>query len=370
MKVIPISGVIGWDVSAKDIRSALEAAAGDEVEVQISSPGGFVYDMLEMYNLIRNYQGKKSTRLMGIAASAASYVAMAAGFVRQEDNAVFMIHNAQGGALGDQNTMRKAAEILDGFSGLIARAYAEKSGKSIEAVRALMDSDAWYFGIEALDAGFVDEVVTSSTGAGTDRAAALAMARAQYERCKKIIGDVETAESLQQAAALLPITKEKPAGVAGVQTAAKADGTLKTGGAKTMTLEELKRDNPALYAEATADARQAGKVEGIAEGVIQERKRLEQLNAFRGKNADGDKAVDEAIRSGAAYADVAALIAAAVMNGAGKNANGDNPPDVATAAQLAAGGAGMSAEDKAWYAAHGVKPDEMAKIAADAAKEA
>jgi hypothetical protein len=67
---------------------------------------------------------------------------------------------------------------------------------------------------------------------------------------------------------------------------------------------------------------------------------------------------------------VAALIAAAVMNGAGKNANGDNPPDVATAAQLAAGGAGMSAEDKAWYAAHGVKPDEMAKIAADAAKEA
>jgi len=356
MKVIPISGVIGWDVSAKDIRSALEAAAGDEVEVQISSPGGFVYDMLEIYNLIRNYQGKKSTRLMGIAASAASYVAMAAGFVRQEDNAVFMIHNAQGGALGDQNTMRKAAEILDGFSGLIARAYAEKSGKSIEAVRTLMDSDAWYFGIEALDAGFVDEVVTSSTGAGTDRAAALAMARAQYERCKKIIGDVETAESLQQAAALLPITKEKPAGVAGVQTAAKADGTLKTGGAKTMTLEEFKRDNPALYAEATADARQAGKVEGVTE----ERARVSALEKWIAADAGNAKVaaiVAEAKATGKSEADVAPQLQVAVRDA--KVVDPDNPPAVATTP--AASGAGFDSEALAIIEKAGLTPDEVAK---------
>jgi ClpP class serine protease len=138
---------------------------------------------------------------------------------------------------------------------------------------------------------------------------------------------------------------ERTAGVAGVATAAKADGISKTGGVKKMDLTELKKDHPALYAEATAEARVAGKVEGITEGVAQERKRLEQLNAFRGINADGDKAVDAAIKDGKAYADVAPLLSAAVAKGSGKGADGDNPPDVATLAQT--GGSGMSAEVKA-----------------------
>jgi ATP-dependent protease ClpP protease subunit len=371
MKTIPISGVIGWDVSPKDVRAALDSAAGEDVEVQISSPGGMALEAFEIYNLIRNYKGPKVARLMGVAASAASYIAMSADRVIGEDNVVFMIHNAQGGAMGDHNTMKKAASILEGLSGIIAQAYSRKSGKSLAEINSIMDEQGWYFGAEAKDAGFVDEIVPAPADAQKDKAAAFALTKAQVQACRKIISEVETVETLTEAAAMVPALKiTKPAGVAGDKTAAQADGTLKTGGAKKMTLEELKRDNPALYAEATADARQAGKVEGNAEGVTQERKRLEQLNAFRGKNADGDKAVDEAIRSGAVFADVAPLIAAAVMNGNGKNADGDNPADVATAAQLAAGGAGMSAEDKAWYVAHGVKPDEMAKIAADAAKEA
>ncbi len=163
--------------------------------------------------------------------------------------------------------------------------------------------------------------------------------------------------------------QRKTAGVAGVETVAKADGTLKTGGVKNMTLEELKRDHPALYAEATKAEREAGKVEGVTEGVAQERKRVEQLSAFKGINADGDKAADAAIRDGKSYAEVAPLIAAATAKGKGPTADGDNPPDVATAAQAAAGGAGMNAEDRAWYLAHGVKAEDLAKIAADTGKE-
>ena len=150
--------------------------------------------------------------------------------------------------------------------------------------------------------------------------------------------------------------QREPAGVAGDNTAAKADGISKTGGAKTMTLEELKKDHPDLYAAVAKDAREAGKVEGIAEGVAQERKRLEQLNAFRGINADGDKAVDAAIKDGKAYADVAPLLSAAVAKGSGKNPDGDNPPDVATAAAQSGGGVtGMSAEVKAEVARMGEK---------------
>ena len=71
MKVIPISGVIGWDIYPKDIRAMLEAAAGEEVEIQISSPGGFVFEGLEMFNLIRRYAGAKTTFIMGEASSMA-----------------------------------------------------------------------------------------------------------------------------------------------------------------------------------------------------------------------------------------------------------------------------------------------------------
>ncbi len=135
-----------------------------------------------------------------------------------------------------------------------------------------------------------------------------------------------------------------------------------------MTLEELKRDHPALYAEATKAEHEAGKVEGVTEGVAQERKRVEQLSAFKGNNADGDKAVDEAIRTGKSYADVAPLISAAITKGAGKNADGDNPADVATAGQAAAGGAAMDPELARMSAKMGVTAADIKKFGGEPQK--
>jgi ATP-dependent protease ClpP protease subunit len=178
MKVIPLSGVIGFDVSAKDIRAQLEAAAGDRIEVQISSPGGIIFAGLEIFNLIKNYRGPKSSRLMGMAASMASYIALAGDRVVAEDNVVFMVHGAQGVAIGDRLAMEKMASILSGFSGLLAKKYAEKSGKSEGEILGLMDAETWYFGAEAKDAGFVDEIVAATTTGATNKAAAIASARA------------------------------------------------------------------------------------------------------------------------------------------------------------------------------------------------
>ena len=118
MKIIPISGIIGWDISAKEIRAALDTAGGEEIEVQIASPGGFIYDGLEIFNLIRNYKGAKSTRLMGMAASMASYIAMAGDRVIAEDNSIFMIHNAWGGAVGDVLSWRRRGGLGGGFTSL------------------------------------------------------------------------------------------------------------------------------------------------------------------------------------------------------------------------------------------------------------
>ena len=320
-----------------------------------------IYDGLEIFNLIRNYKGEKTTRLMGMAASMASYIAMAADAVIAEDNAIFMIHNAWGVAMGDQNDMQKMSDILDGFSGLIAKAYAKKSGKSMEDVRALMDGETYLFGQEAMDAGFVDEIVPAPADGEKDKEAAVAMARAKFSACKHIISEVENADTLAPIAALL-ISKakiEKPAGVAGDETAAKADGTLKTGGAKKMTLEELKRDHPALYAEATADAREAGKVEGVKAGVAQERDRITALEKWIAADAGNAKVaciVAEAKATGKTAAEVMPQLQVAVRDA--KAADPDNPPAVNTAAAVV--GAGFDAEALAMIEKAGLKPDEVA----------
>jgi ATP-dependent protease ClpP protease subunit len=337
MKIIPISGVIGWDVSPKEIRAALEAAAGEQVEVQISSPGGLALEAFEIYNLIRNYKGPKNARLMGEAASAASYIAMAADKVIGEENVVFMIHNAQGGAMGDHNTMRKAGSILEGLSGILAQAYARKSGKPIEEIQSIMDEQGWYFGQEAMDAGFVDEIVPAPADAQKDKAAAMALARAKVQACRKIIGEVETAETLEQAAAMLPVAKKpvEPAGVAGVATAAKADGTLKTGGAKPMTLEELKRDHPDLYAAVFSAGEASGKVKGVTEGVTQERARVTALEKWIAADAGNEKVaqiVAEAKTTGKSEADVAPQLQVAVRDAVKVEGDPDNPPAVRTQA--------------------------------------
>jgi ClpP class serine protease len=162
--------------------------------------------------------------------------------------------------------------------------------------------------------------------------------------------------------------QRETAGVAGEKTAAKADGISKTGGAKTMTLEELKKDHPDLYAAVFNAGEESGMAKGITEGVNQERKRVEQLSAFKGINADGDKAADEAIRTGKAYAEVAPLIAAATARGKTPSADGDNPADVATAEQARVGGA-VSAEAVRIGAKMGVTAADIKKFGGEPRKE-
>jgi ATP-dependent protease ClpP protease subunit len=203
-KVLAISGIIGWDVDAKEVRTFLDEVAGEDIEVQISSPGGYVYPGLEIYNLLRNHDGKITTRLMGLAASMASYIAMVGDYVIAEDNAVFMIHNAIGLAIGDHNIMRKTADVMEGLSNLLAQKYMSKTGKSLDELKALMDVDTFLFGDEIEKAGFVDEI--AKTEKEKDRTAAVALATISIADC---VAKMKTAEQekedLERAAALLKI---------------------------------------------------------------------------------------------------------------------------------------------------------------------
>ena len=350
MKTVVISGVVGWDVYPKDIRKALDEAAGEEIEIQISSPGGFVFEGLEMFNLIRRYTGVKSTFIMGEASSMASYIALAGDRVKAADNITYMIHNVQGVAFGDYREMAKMGEIVGGLSGLLARAYAQKSGKSIGDIRGLMDEETWYFGEEAKAAGFVDEIVPAPSDRSKDKAMALAEARLHWQACRKIIGQIESDDTLTKAAALAGALPSQLPGVAG--EAAQAANTGEE--VRAMTLTELQKEHPECYAAA------------VEIGVQQERVRMLALEKWIDADSGNAKVaaiVAEAKATGKTVDDVMAQLQVAVRDAKPAGDGGDNPPAVGTAA--ATNGAGVDPEVKAeidrMARGMGVKPEDAVK---------
>ena len=99
--IVTISGVIGFDVTPNSVRNQLKNVKEDII-VEIGSPGGFVFDGLEIFNILRDFKGGKvETRLMGLAASMAAVIALAGDKVTAHDNAVFMIHNALNLVIGN-----------------------------------------------------------------------------------------------------------------------------------------------------------------------------------------------------------------------------------------------------------------------------
>lgn len=243
MKTITLSGVIGWDIYPADLRQALADARGDDVEIIISSPGGYVSDGLEMFNLIRNYPGQTTARLSGYAMSMASYIPLAANRIVAEDNAVYMIHNVRGGVWGDHNDILQYGETTKGLSLLIARAYAKATGKPLEEVTAMMDKETYFFGQDMVDAGFVHEII--ATIEPPDQTTALALARNAFGECvARMSADVSAAKTdLIKAAAL---SSGHLTGAAPLDTKPK--------GATIMTLDKLRADHPDLVAALAVEA--------------------------------------------------------------------------------------------------------------------
>jgi ATP-dependent protease ClpP protease subunit len=248
MKQITISGIIGWDATAANLRDELKAAGGGPVELVISSPGGFVGEGLEMFNMVRNYKGQTTARLSGYAMSMASYIPLAADRIVAEDNAIYMIHNVRGGVWGDHNDILNFGESTKGMSRLIARAYAKKTGKSAEEIAEMMDKETYLFGEDIVDAGFADEVVEAAEKDDDDEAAAL-MAKMAFDDCmNRMAADVAAVKAdLTKAAALAGRLTTKPRAQAKPSPADK--------GAKDMTLEQMRAEHPELVAAIEAEAR-------------------------------------------------------------------------------------------------------------------
>jgi len=147
-----------WGASAQALIDALAAADGAEVALHINSPGGDVFEGRAMAAAVVAYPGKVTAHVDGLAASAATYVALAANEVRITDGGMMMIHNGWTLAMGDKASLRKTADLLEQIDGLIAADYARHMNMPVDQVKALMDDETWYTPQQALEAGLVDVI--------------------------------------------------------------------------------------------------------------------------------------------------------------------------------------------------------------------
>ena len=149
----------GEGVTTKRISAALRNIGARDVTVNVNSPGGDFFQGVAIYNLLREHKAKVTVKVMGIAASAASVIAMAGDEILMGDGAFLMIHNAWAMAIGNRHDMIKASEKLAPFDAAMASVYAARSGLSAVEAAAMMDKESWLGAAQAVEQGFASGIL-------------------------------------------------------------------------------------------------------------------------------------------------------------------------------------------------------------------
>lgn len=163
--IIYVYGTIGdhWKEEkanrAKEFAQALDDLTPKALEIRVDSPGGDVFEGFAIASAIERYEGETHVFVDGMAASAASYIAVMADKVTMNDFSAFMIHNASGIVIGNRDDMRETADILERLDNRIAATISARSGMKLDDVQAAMKAETWYFGDEAKAEGLCDEVI-------------------------------------------------------------------------------------------------------------------------------------------------------------------------------------------------------------------
>ena len=165
-----------WGTSAKDFAQQLAELDVDRIQLRINSPGGNAWDGVAIMNTLRRHRARVEVTVDGIAASAASLIAMAGDHIVMNRSSQMMIHDTSGMAWGNAATMRETADLLDKLSDSYADAYAKRAGGTRSAWRDVMQAETWYTAEEAVLAGLADEW----DGSADSAAAAFDLSRYTY----------------------------------------------------------------------------------------------------------------------------------------------------------------------------------------------
>ena len=164
-RILTLSGVIAeesWfddEVTPKIFRDELMSGEGD-ITVWINSPGGDCIAAAQIYNMLLEYKGNVTIKIDGIAASAASVVAMAGNKVIMSPVSMLMIHNPMTMAVGDTTEMKRAISMLTEVKESIINAYELKTGMNRDKIAKLMDAETWMDANKAVELGFADEILS------------------------------------------------------------------------------------------------------------------------------------------------------------------------------------------------------------------
>jgi ATP-dependent Clp endopeptidase proteolytic subunit ClpP len=162
--VISIYDEIGmWGITAKEFIASFNSIKDQNVELHLNTPGGSVFDGLAMFNAMKNSGKNITVRVMGIAASMGSYLAMVGNKIIMAENTFLMVHSPLNGLYGNAADMREMADILDKIGNTLASTYVARSGQSPEEVAALLSKDTYLTAAECLALGFCDEVSPAIT---------------------------------------------------------------------------------------------------------------------------------------------------------------------------------------------------------------
>jgi len=148
----------GDEVTPKLFKDELEGADGN-ITVWINSPGGDVFAAAQIYNMLMDYKGNVTVKINGLAASAASVIAMAGTEVYMSPVAMMMIHNPMTVAIGDTEEMKKAISMLDEVKESIMNAYEIRTGLNRTKISHLMDAESWFNAKKAVELGFADKIL-------------------------------------------------------------------------------------------------------------------------------------------------------------------------------------------------------------------
>lgn len=163
-RTLHLDGVIaeeswfGDEVTPKQFKSELNNDGGD-ITIWINSPGGDVFAASQIYNMLMDYKGDVTVKIDGIAASAASVIAMAGGEVHMSPVSMMMIHNPMTIAFGDTFEMKKAIDMLSEVKESIINAYELKTGLSRAKLSRMMDDESWFNSKKAVELGFADAIM-------------------------------------------------------------------------------------------------------------------------------------------------------------------------------------------------------------------
>lgn len=304
MKEILIDKQIGetWfaeGITADFVKDELQAAGNDDIRITVDSPGGDVFDCISIYNVIRdfcrNHTNKVTTYIRGLAASAASVIALAASDANRENkiivesNSVFMIHNGLTFCQGNRHDLRSCADRLEKIADrMMVDVYTKRTGKSEKEIEKDMDAETWFCGQEIIDAGFADSFIEEPDSEDESQKAVLvAVAKNSFNRMK-----MAAQTNLYQRMKISANTNTESAGGANSRPDKNNMGGCK------MTAEELKKSNPDVYAAIVA--------EGEAKGASDERERASRLLAMGEKCGCTDYAL-ECIKNNANPTDSAVI---------------------------------------------------------------